>query len=38
MPSLLVLVVLNFFLSGNGTAITWLFNQLYSWWEGVLGV
>ncbi len=40
MPALLVLVVLNFFLSGNGHVgpITWLFDRLYSWWEGVLGV
>ncbi|HEX4163419.1 MAG TPA: site-2 protease family protein [Acidimicrobiales bacterium] len=40
MPILLGLVVLNFFLDNNGHTgpITWLFNEIYSWWAGVLGV
>jgi Zn-dependent protease len=40
MPLLLALVVLNFFLQNNGHTgpITWFFNELYSWWSGVLGV
>ncbi len=40
MPVLLVLVVLNFFLMQNGHVgpLTWLFDRLYSWWAGVLGV
>jgi Zn-dependent protease len=40
MPILLGLVVLNFFLSQNGHTgpISWFFNELYSWWQGVLGV
>lgn len=40
MPVLLALVVLNFFLMQNGHVgpLTWLFDKLYSWWEGVLGL
>ena len=40
MPILLGLVVLNFFLDNNGHTgpITWLFNEIYSWWGRVLGV
>jgi Zn-dependent protease len=40
MPTLLVLVAINFFLSRNGHMgpLSWLFNELYSWWAGVLGV
>jgi hypothetical protein len=40
MPALLILVLLNFFLTGNGHVgpLTWLFNQLYNWWAGVLGI
>jgi Zn-dependent protease len=40
MPLLLALVVLNFFLSQNGHVgpLTWLFNELYTWWERVLGL
>jgi Zn-dependent protease len=37
MPILLGLVLLNFFLYPHGP-LTWMFNQLHSWWEGVLGV
>ena len=37
MPILLGLVMLNFFLYPHGP-LTWLFNRLYSWWEGVLGI
>jgi len=36
MPVLLALVVLNFWLHPG--PITWLFERLYSWWAGVLGV
>jgi Zn-dependent protease len=36
MPILLALVVLNFVFHPG--PLTWLFNRLYSWWEGVLGV
>lgn len=40
MPILLALVVLNFFLdnSGHTGPITWLFNEIYTWWAGVLGL
>jgi|SRR6185437_13031090 len=40
MPLLLALVVLNFFLTRNGHVgpLTWLFDQLYNWWVGVLGL
>jgi Zn-dependent protease len=40
MPILLGLVVLNLFLDRNGHTgpITWLFNEIYSWWAGVLGI
>jgi Zn-dependent protease len=40
MPVLLALVVLNFFLSQSGRTgpLTWLFNELFSWWTSVLGV
>jgi len=40
MPVLLGLVALNFLLTNNGHVgpITWLFDQLYGWWERVLGV
>lgn len=40
MPILLALVVLNFFLDNNGHTgpITWLFNEIYTWWAGVLGL
>jgi len=40
MPVLLGLVALNFFLTNNGHVgpITWLFEQVYGWWERVLGV
>ncbi len=40
MPILLGIVVLNFFLDQNGHVgpITWLFEQIYSWWASVLGV
>jgi Zn-dependent protease len=40
MPILLGLVVLNFFLDNNGHTgpISWLFNEIYSWWGRVLGV
>jgi Zn-dependent protease len=40
MPILMALVVLNFFLNNNGHTgpITWLFNEIYSWWGRVLGV
>ncbi len=37
MPILLGLVMLNFFLYPHGP-LTWLFDRLYSWWEGVLGI
>jgi Zn-dependent protease len=37
MPILLGLVLLNFFLYPHGP-ITWLFSQLSSWWQSVLGV
>jgi Zn-dependent protease len=36
MPILLGLVVLNFLFHPG--PLSWLFNRLYSWWEGVLGV
>ena len=36
MPILLALVVLNFLLHPG--PITWLFERLYNWWAGVLGV
>jgi hypothetical protein len=36
MPILLALVVLNFWFHPG--PITWLFQRLYSWWAGVLGV
>ncbi len=40
MPILLGLVVLNFFLDNNGHTgpITWLFNEIYRWWAGVIGI
>lgn len=40
MPVLLGIVVLNFFLDQNGHTgpITWLFNEIYTWWAGVLGL
>jgi len=40
MPILMALVVLNFFLNNNGHTgpITWLFDEIYSWWARVLGV
>ncbi|HWD56210.1 MAG TPA: site-2 protease family protein [Acidimicrobiales bacterium] len=40
MPILLGLVVLNFFLNQNGHTgpITWFFDELYNWWQSVLGV
>ncbi len=40
MPILMALVILNFFLTQNGHdgPLTWLFQRLYNWWEGVLGV
>jgi Zn-dependent protease len=40
MPALMVLVMLNFFLMQGGHVgpLTWLFDRLYQWWEGVLGV
>ena len=37
MPVLLGLVMLNFFLYPHGP-LTWLFDRLYNWWAGVLGV
>ncbi len=37
MPILLGLVMLNFFLYPHGP-LTWLFDRLYNWWAGVLGV
>jgi Zn-dependent protease len=37
MPILLGLVLLNFFLYPHGP-ITWLFNELASWWTNVLGI
>jgi Zn-dependent protease len=37
MPILLGLVLLNFFLYPHGP-ITWLFDQLSSWWTSVLGI
>jgi Zn-dependent protease len=37
MPIILGLVMLNFFLYPHGP-LTWAFNQLYNWWESVLGV
>jgi len=37
MPILLGLVLLNFFLYPHGP-LTWLFDHLYNWWAGVLGV
>jgi Zn-dependent protease len=37
MPILLGLVMLNFFLYPHGP-LTWLFDRLYRWWAGVLGV
>jgi len=37
MPLVLGLVILNFYLGSHGP-LTWAFNQLYSWWGGVLGV
>ena len=40
MPALMVLVIINFIFSQNGHEgpLSWLFNELYSWWAGVLGV
>jgi Zn-dependent protease len=40
MPILLGIVVLNFFLDQNGRVgpITWLFEQIYTWWGHVLGI
>ncbi len=40
MPILLGLVFLNVFLDRNGHTgpITWLFNEIYTWWAGVLGL
>jgi Zn-dependent protease len=40
MPILMGLVLLNFILSRNGHSgpLSWLFNELYSWWGSVLGV
>ncbi len=40
MPALLILVLLNFFLTGNGHVgpLTWLFDRLYNWWGNVLGI
>jgi Zn-dependent protease len=37
MPIILGLVMLNFFIYPHGP-ITWLFNQLLSWWTNVLGI
>jgi Zn-dependent protease len=37
MPILMGLVLLNFFLYPHGP-LTWLFDRLYSWWAGVLGI
>lgn len=37
MPILLGLVLLNFFLYPHGP-LTWLFDRLYNWWAGVLGI
>ena len=37
MPILMGLVLLNFFLYPHGP-ITWLFDRLFSWWTGVLGI
>jgi Zn-dependent protease len=37
MPILMGLVLLNFFLYPHGP-ITWLFDHLYNWWAGVLGL
>ena len=37
MPILLGLVLLNFFLYPHGP-LTWLFDKLYNWWAGVLGL
>ncbi len=37
MPILLGLVLLNFLIYPHGP-ITWLFNQLFSWWTNVLGI
>ena len=37
MPILLGLVMLNFFLYPHGP-LTWLFDHLYNWWAGVLGL
>jgi Zn-dependent protease len=37
MPILLGLVMLNVFFYPHGP-LTWLFDRLYSWWEGVLGI
>ena len=40
MPALIGLVLLNFFLVQNGRTgpLTWLFNELFTWWSGVLGI
>jgi Zn-dependent protease len=40
MPILLGLVVLNFIINNNGHTgpITWLFDEIFSWWARVLGV
>ena len=40
MPALLILVLLNFFFTGNGHVgpLTWLFDRLYNWWGSVLGI
>jgi Zn-dependent protease len=40
MPILMVLVVINFLFTQEGHVgpLSWLFNELYSWWANVLGV
>ena len=39
MPVLMALVLINFVLFPHGSGpLGWLFNRLYSWWAGVLGV
>ncbi len=37
MPALMVLVLLNFWLYPHGP-LTWLYDHLFNWWAGVLGV
>jgi Zn-dependent protease len=37
MPLLMVLVLLNFWLYPHGP-LTWLYDRLYTWWAGVLGL